>query len=156
MANKILWDSSPTPADVFATGAGLKNASGTATLIAAADVANGTALNTHADFLLFLHDFDDTPHAGDYIELHIAYKFGAGKYGDGEDGDVAGTPQLGVSTYVGYFPVAALKAHQFIQLMGVEIKPYDFRVILKLAVSHDLSDENDHYMQIATYCLEAQ
>jgi hypothetical protein len=156
MANKMIWDSSPTPADVFATGAGLKNASATAKLVAAADVANGTALNTHADFFLFLHDFDDTPHATDYIEVHIVYKFGAGKYGDGEDGDVAGTPYLGQNTYVGYFQLAALKAHQSLQLMGIEIKPYDFRVVLQMALSHDLSDENDHYMQIATYCLEAQ
>jgi hypothetical protein len=159
MANKLQWDARPTAADVFATGAGLKNAAATALLIAAADVANGTALNTHADFLLMLNNFDDHPHAGDNVELHIIYEFDT-TYGDSEDGDVAGTPRLSGNTLVGIFPVygtaVAGDENQTIQLTGVPIGPHDFRVVLQLRLSHDLADENDHYLKIFTYCLESQ
>jgi len=159
MANAILHDARPSGADVFATGAGLKNAAATALLIAAADVANGTDLKTHADFLLYLHAFDDHPHAGDYIELHIIYEFGT-VYGDGEDGDVAGTPRLSAATLAGVFPVygtaAAGNENQTIQLCGIPIGPHDFRVVLQLRMNHDLTDVDDHYMKIFTYSLEVQ
>ena len=155
MSDKLQWDARPTGADVFATGAGLKNAAPDAVLVAAADVANGTALNTHADFLLYLHDFDDVPHAGDYVGVHIIYEFGT-IYGDGEDGDVAATPRLTGNTLVGIFPVYAGDENQYIQLTGVPIGPHDFRVVLELKISHDLTDVDDHYMQIFPYCMEVQ
>jgi hypothetical protein len=159
MANAVLWDARPSGADVFAEGAGLKNAAATALLIAAVDVANGTDLKTHADFLLYLHAFDDHPHAGDHIELHIIYEFGT-VYGDGEDGDVAGTPRLSGTTFVGHFPVygtaAAGNENQTIQLCGIPIGPHDFRVVLQLRMSHDLTDVNDHYLKIFTHSLEVQ
>jgi hypothetical protein len=159
MANALLWDARPSAADVFATGAGLKNAAATALLIAAGDVANGTDLKTHADFLLYLHAFDDHPHAGDHIECHIVYEFNT-TYGDGEDGDVAGTPRLTGNTLVGVFPVygtaAAGNENQTIQLTGVPIGPHDFRVVLQLRMNHDLTDVNDHYLKIFTYSMELQ
>ena len=161
MANKLQWDARPTAADVFATGAGLKNAAVNAILVAAADVANGTALNTHADFLLYLHNFDDHPHAGDYVGLHIIYEFDT-LYGDGEDGDVA-TPasiRLTGNTLAGIFPVygtaVAGDENQHIQLTTVPIGPHDFRVVLELKISHDLGDDNEHFLKIYPYCLEVQ
>ena len=99
MANKIQWDARPTAATVMAADAvapaGLRDADNAEVLIAAADVANGTALNTYADFLLYLHDFDAAPTAGGYFELHIIYEFDT-TYGDGEDGDVGGTDRKSV------------------------------------------------------------
>jgi len=159
MANKIQWDARPTAATVMATDsvapAGLRDADNLETLIAAADVANGTALNTVADFLLYLHDFDAAPTAGGYFELHIVYEFDT-TYGDGEDGDVAGTPHLGASTLKGLFPVYAGDENQAIQLNGVTLRPHDFRVILVNKCGQPIADSDGSYLLIYPYNYEVQ
>lgn len=159
MANKVLWDDRPTAATVMATTsvapAGLRDADDDETLIAAADVANGTALNTYADFLLYLHDFDAAPSAGGYFELHIVYEFES-TYGDGEDGDVAGTPRLSGNTLAGIFEVYAADEDQTIQLTQLPIGPHDFRVILVNKCGQAIADSDGSYLKIYPYNLEIQ
>jgi hypothetical protein len=162
MANLILWNARPTAEVCFETDdvatAGLRNATTAqmaAGLICPADIANGTDLYTHADFLLKLHDFDDVPHAGDFLELHIFYEFGT-VYGDGEHGDVAGTPIYTGPSLHGVFPIAAFDAVQCIQLLGVPIGPHDFRVALKGTVSHDIADSDGSFLYIYRYGVEVQ
>ena len=159
MANKIQWDARPTGADVMAATAvapaGLRDADNNEILIAAADVANGTALNTYADFLLYLLEFDAAPTAGGYFELHIIYEFDT-LYGDGEDGDVAGTPRLTGNTLVGIFPVYAGDENQYIQLMGVPTRPHDFRCILVNKCGQPVVDSDGSFLKIFPYCDELQ
>ena len=165
MANAVLWDARPSAETVMATTSvapnGLRDADASEILVAAADVANGTDLKTHADFLLYLLDFDDHPHAGDYVELHIIYEFGT-LYGDGEDGDVAAptTIRLSGATFAGLFPIygtaAAGDENQHIQLCGIPIGPHDFRVVLKFMCSHNLADSDGSFLQIFRYSLEVQ
>jgi len=135
--------------------AGLRDADAAEVLIAAADVANGTGLFTMADFLLYLHDFDAAPAAGGYFELHIVYEFDT-LYGDGEDGDVAGTPHLSGNTLMGVFPVYAGDEDQYIQLTGVPIGPHDFRVILKNSCSQPIANTDGSYLAIFRYSDEVQ
>ena len=159
MANQLLWDARPTGAVVMATTsvapAGLRDADANEILIAAADVANGTALYTHADFLLYLHDFDAAPAAGSYVELHIIYEF-ATVYGDGEDGDVSGTPRLTGNTLAAIFPVYAGDENQAIQVMGIETQPHDFRCILVPYITTNIADGDGSYLTIFPYGLELQ
>lgn len=159
MANKIIWDARPTAATVMASTAvapaGIRDADANEILIAAADVANGTALNTYADFLLYLHDFDAAPTAGGYFGLHLIYEFDT-TYGDGEDGDVAGTPRLTGNTLAGVFPVYAGDENQTIQLTGVPLRPHDFRVILENKCGQAIHDSDGSYLNIYPYCDEIQ
>ena len=159
MASALLWNARPSAETVMAADAvapaGLRDADNAEILIAAADVANGTDLKTHADFLLYLHDFDAAPTAGGYFELHIIYEFST-TYGDGEDGDVGGTPRLTGNTLAGIFPVYAGDEDQTIQLTGVPIGPHDFRVVLKNVCGQAIADSDGSYLKIFTYSYEAQ
>lgn len=162
MANTIIWNARPEVEVVMATTsvapAGLRDADNAETLIAAADVANGTGLYTYADFLLYLHDFDAAPTAGGYFELHLIYELGvaAGVYGDGEDGDVAGTPRLTGNTLHGIFPVYAGDENQAIQLLRVPLGPHDFRVVLVNKCGQAIADSDGSYLSILRYCDELQ
>ena len=159
MANALLWGARPTAEVVMATDAvapaGLRDADNNEVLIAAADVANGTGLFTHADFLLYLHDFDAAPTAGGYFALHIIYEFDA-LYGDGEDGDVAGTPRLSGATQFGVFPVYAGDEDQYIQLTGIPIGPHDFRMILENKCGQPIANSDGSYLAIFRYNQEVQ
>jgi hypothetical protein len=155
MANKIIWDARPTASELIAATGVLKNLANAATAISPTDVANGTALNTYADFLLYLHDFAAAPTAGGYFECHIIYEFNT-TYGDGEDGDLAGTPNLTGNTLVGVFPVKASDEDQYIQLMGVPIRPHDFRVLLVNKCGQAIPNTDGSTLNIFTYCDEVQ
>ena len=159
MVSAILWGARPSAEVVMATTsvapAGLRDADAAEVLIAAADVANGTGLFDTADFLLYLHDFDAAPTAGGLFELHIVYEFDA-VYGDGEDGDVAGTPHLSANTFHGIFNVYAGDENQAIQLVGVPIGPHDFRVILVNSTSQPIADSDGSYLSIFRYNRESQ
>lgn len=159
MANTIIWNARPSAEVIMATDAvapaGLRDADDAEILIAAADVANGTGLYTFADFLLYLHDFDAAPTAGGYFELHLCYELGT-VYGDGEDGDVAGTPRLGGNTLMGIFPVYAGDENQAIQLLRVPIGPHDFRAILVNKCGQAIANGDGSYLSIFRYCDEVQ
>lgn len=158
MPAAILWNARPTAEVVMATTsvapAGLRDADDAETLIAAADVANGTGLYTMADFLLYLHDFDAAPDAGGYFELHVIYEFDA-LYGDGEDGDVA-APHLSSATLVGVFPVYAGDEDQYIQMTGVPIGPHDFRCVLVNKSGDNIVNSDGSYLAIFRYGHEVQ
>ena len=64
MANTILWNARPTAEALIAADGVLKNLAAAGVATCAADVANGTDLYTHADFLLYVHDFAAAPAAG--------------------------------------------------------------------------------------------
>ena len=155
MANKILWDARPSAVEIVAAAGVLKNLANAAMAITAADIPNGTDLNTLADFLLKLHDFAAAPTAGGYFELHIIYEFGA-IYGDGEDGDLAGTPRLGGATLAGVFPVYAGDEDQYIQLTGIPIGPHDFRVLLVNKCGQAIANSDGSTLNGFFYCHEVQ
>lgn len=155
MPSKLLWDARPSAVELIAAAGVLKNLANAATAISPTDVANGTDLNTHADFLLYLHDFAAAPTAGGYFELHIVYEFGT-TYGDGEDGDLAGTPRLSSATLAGIFPVYAGDEDQYIPLTGVPIGPHDFRVVLVNKCGQAIPNTDGSTLNIFTYCNEAQ
>lgn len=161
MANALLWNARPSAEVVMATTAvapaGLRDADNAEQLVAAADVANGTDLYTHADFLLYLHDFDAAPTAGGYFELHLIYELGS-VYGDGEDGDVAAptTIRLTGNTLAGIFPVYASDENQSIQLLSVELKPHDFRCVLVNKCGQAIADSDGSYLSVFRYAMELQ
>jgi hypothetical protein len=155
MANAILWDARPSAEAVIAANGVLKNLANAATAISPADVANGTDLKTQADFLLYLHDFAAAPTAGGYFELHLIYEFTT-LYGDGEDGDLAGTPRLTGNTLAGIFPVYAGDEDQYIQLCGVPIGPHDFRCVLVNKCGQAVANSDGSLLNIYRYSLEAQ
>lgn len=155
MANAILWDARPSAEAVIAADGVLKNLANGATAISPTDVANGTDLKTHADFLLYLHDFAAAPTAGGYFELHLIYEFTT-LYGDGEDGDLAGTPRLTGNTLAGIFPVYAGDEDQYIQLTGVPIGPHDFRVVLVNKCGQAIPNTDGSLLNIYRYSLESQ
>lgn len=155
MPSKIQWDARPSAVEVIAAAGVLKNLANAGIAISPTDVANGTNLNTHADFLLYLHDFAAAPTAGGYFELHLVYEFTA-TYGDGEDGDLAGTPNLTANTLHGIFPVKAADEDQYIQLVGVPIGPHDFRVVLVNKCGQAIPNTDGSTLNIFTYCFESQ
>lgn len=155
MTSKLQWDARPTATELIAATGVLKNLANAATAISPTDVANGTALNTHADFLLYLHDFAAAPTAGGYFECHLIYEFTT-TYGDGEDGDLGGTPNLTGNTLVGVFPVKASDEDQYIQLTGVPIGPHDFRVLLVNRCGQAIPNTDGSTLNGYFYCLEGQ
>jgi len=162
MANAILWAARPTAEAVMAADdvapAGLRNATTAqmaAGLLGAEEITNGTGLFTHADFLLKLHDFDAAPTAGDYLDLHIFYEFDA-LWGDGEEGDLAGTWVTSPQTLAGRFVLAAVDGIQHIQLLGVPIGPHDFRCALKGVVGQDIADTDGSLLYVYRYSMELQ
>lgn len=153
MANALLWDARPTAQTIIATTGALKNLANAA--IAVSDeVENGTALKTHADFLLYIHDFAAAPSSGGYFEVHIVYQMDS-VYGDGEDGDLA-DPNLSGLTLVGIMPVVAVDEDQTLQLVGVPIGPHDFKVCVKNASGQAIPNTDGSYLKVYTYSLEAQ
>lgn len=154
MANKVLWDARPTAATLIATTGTLKNLANAANAISD-EHANGTNLNTHADFLLYVHDFAAAPTAGGYFELHIVYEFDT-TLGDGEDGDLAGTPNLTANTLVGIFPVKASDEDQTIQLVGIPIGPHDFKCVVVNRSGQAIPNTDGSYLKIYSYCQEVQ
>jgi hypothetical protein len=154
MANKILWDARPTAATLLDTTGALKNLANNG-LAVSAEHANGTNLNTHADFLLYVHDFAAAPSAGGYFELHLVYEFDS-VFGDGEDGDLAGTPNLTGNTLVGVFPVKAADEDQTIQLAGIPIGPHDFKAVVVNKSGQAIPNTDGSYLKIYPYCNEVQ
>lgn len=154
MANKILWDARPTAATLLDTTGALKNLANNGMAVSA-EHANGTNLNTHSDFLLYVHDFAAAPSAGGYFELHLVYEFDT-VLGDGEDGDLAGTPNLTGNTLVGVFPLKAADEDQTIQLCGVPIGPHDFKAVVVNKSGQAVANSDGSYLKIFPYCNEVQ
>jgi len=154
MPKTILWNARPSAEELIAAAGSLKNLANNGIAISG-ECANGTGLFTTADFLLYLHDFAAAPTAGGYFELHIVYQFGA-IMGDGEDGDLAGTPNLTGSTLMGIFPVKASDEDQYIQLVGVPIGPHDFQVCLINKCGQAIPNADGSTLNVFRYCLEVQ
>ena len=157
MVSTLLWNARPTAEEVFAATGTLKNLAAAGVAVAAADVGNGTDLLTHADFLLYVHDFAAAPAAGGYFSLYIIYEFTT-TYGDGEDGDVANVlaTHLSAAQFAGIFPVKASDEDQYIQLCGVPIGPHDFRVVVVNNTSQAIPNTDGSTLNIFRYCYEAQ
>lgn len=152
MANKILWH----PESVATLlAAELNNMANAATVIDGADYDNATNQFQLADFLLHLIDFDAAPTAGGYFELHIIYKLDGTLYGDGEHGDLGGVVVSG-ATFMGVFPVAATDGAQHIQLIGVPLSPFAFRVAVVNKCGQDLTAVDTHWLKICPYNHEVQ
>ena len=65
MANQVLWDARPSGSAIIDVGEDLSNLADDG--IAKSDeVTNGTALDTHADFMLYVDDWSGQPDAGGY------------------------------------------------------------------------------------------
>lgn len=157
MVSALLWNERPTGETVMATTGPLKNLAAAGVAVAAADVANGTGLLTHADFLLYVHDFAAAPAAGGYFSLYLIYEFGT-TYGDVEDGDVANVTaaHLNASQFAGIFPVNASDEDQYIQLCGVPIGPHDFRCVIANNTSQAIPNTDGSTLTIFRYAYEAQ
>ena len=157
MASTLLWNARPAAEVLIAASGVLKNLAAAGVATCAADVANGTDLYTHADFLLYIHDFAAAPTAGGYFSLHIIYEFGT-VYGDGEDGDVAAVAaaHLSGNTLVGVFPIDAVDEDQYVQLTGVPIGPHDFRVVIVNNTSQAIPNTDNSTLSIYRYCYESQ
>ena len=155
MANKILW-AAESGTTLLSTE--LNNLAPDGLAIDGADYDNATNLFTEASFLLYCDDFDAAPTAGDYMELHLCYKVDGTLYGDGEDGDLAGTPALSGNTLVGIFPLDATDGNQSIQLMGVPLKPFAFKAVIvhKGSASSDLTAVDTHLLKMYPYNAEVQ
>jgi hypothetical protein len=154
MAKNILWNARPAAEELIAVAGALKNLANAGIAISG-ECANGTGLFTMADFLLYLHDFAAVPTAGGFFELHIVYEFGT-IMGDGEDGDLAGTPRLSGNTLVGVFPVYAGDEDQYIPLPGVPISPHDFKVCLVNRCGQAVANTDGSTLNIFRYCSEVQ
>ena len=135
----------------------LKNLAAAGVATCAADVANGTGLLTHADFLLYVPDFAAAPAAGGYFSLYIIYEFNT-TYGDNEDGDVANViaAHLNGNQLAGVFPVVAADQDQYIQLTGVPIGPHDFRVVIVNNTSQAIPNTDGSTLSVFRYCYESQ
>lgn len=156
MANKILWDARPTGAALIgpATSDALCALANNGNAISE-EYANGTNLNTYGDFLLRINDFAAAPTAGGYFELHLVYEMGT-IYADGEDGDLAGTPNLTGNTLAGVFPIKAADEDQVVQLCGVPLRPHDFKAVLTNKCGQNVADSTGNYLTLFPYCDEVQ
>ncbi len=154
MANKVLW-AAESEASLLTTE--LNNLAPTGLAIDGADYDNATNLFRYADFLLFLDDFDAAPTAGDYMSLHIFYKLDGTNYGDGEHGDV-GTPAVSGSTLHGIFVLDATDGNQYIQLLGVPLRPFAFRACIAHdgTAGSDLTAVDTHFLKMYPYNDEIQ
>lgn len=157
MASTLIWNARPTGETVIAASSTLKNLANDGVAVAAANVDNGTELYTHADFLLYAHDFASAPTAGGYFALYIIYEFNT-TYGDGEDGDVANVlaAHLTANQLAGIFPVKAADEDQYIQLCGVPIGPHDFRCVIVNNTSQAIPNTDGSTLNIYRYAYEAQ
>jgi len=157
MASTLLWNDRPSAEEVMAATGPLKNLANDGVALAAADVANGTGMFTHADFLLYVHDFAAAPTAGGYFALYIIYEFNT-TYGDGEDGDVANVlaAHLNASQFAGQFPIRAADEDQYVQLCGVPIGPHDFRCVIVNKCGQAIPNTDGSTLNVFRYCYEAQ
>ena len=157
MPSTLLWNARPSAEELIAAAGVLKNLAAAGVATCAADVANGTDLYTHADFLLYIHDFAAAPLAGGYFSLYIIYEFGA-IYGDGEDGDLANVlaAHLSGNQLAGVFPVNPADDAQYIQLTGVPIGPHDFRVVIVNNTSQAIPNTDNSTLNMYRYCYESQ
>ena len=157
MVSTLIWNARPSAEALIAASGVLKNLAAAGVAVCAADVSNGTELMTHADFLLYVHDFAAAPAAGGYFSLYIIYEFTT-TYGDGEDGDVANVlaAHLSANQFAGIFPVKAADEDQYIQLCGVPIGPHDFRVVIVNNTSQAIPNTDGSTLNIYRYCYESQ
>lgn len=153
MADKVYWQSE-SASTLMSTE--LNNLANDAFAVDGADYDNATNQYRFADFLLFLDDFAAAPDAGGYFELHIFYKYDGTNYADGYDGDADADSEPGASTLEGIFPVTANDADQYIQLRGVMLSPYAFRVALYNKCGQDLTAVDTHTLAIYPYNEELQ
>ncbi len=155
MANKLLW-AAESGATIMSTE--LNNLADDGVAVDAADYDNATNLYTEASFLFYATDFDAAPDAGGYFELHLVYKVDGTNYGDGEDGDVANVTEAHLSgnTLVGLFPLNAADEDQYIQLMGISLKPFAFRAVIVNKSGTDLTAVDTHLLKIYPYNPELQ
>jgi len=130
MANKILW-AAETGATILSTE--LNSLATDNVAIDGADYDNATNKYTEASFLLYCAGFGGVPDGGG-IELHAFYKVDGTNYGDLEDGDMGQTETddlSNASTLIGVFPIREANDAQYVQLMGVPLKPFACRFALK-------------------------
>jgi hypothetical protein len=154
MANAVLWDAHPSAEVLIATTGTLKNLANNA--IAVSDECeNGTGLKRYADFELYVHDFAGTPSAGAHFELHIVYQLDGTNYADGEDGDLADA-NLGPNTSVGSFAIIASQEDQRVQLMGVSLKPHDFKACVVNKTGQAIPNTDGSVLNIYRYTDELQ
>jgi len=147
MGTKTLW----TPeSGVSLITTELNNAAAAAIIVDGADYDNATNLFRWAAFFLHLTAFDDVPHAGDTVELHLFYKLDGTLYADGEEGDAA-TPVPTSNSLHGLFQIAATNSLQNQQVLGVPLLPFAFRAALRLNISHDLTAVDTHYLKMYPY-----
>ena len=152
MANELLW-LPKTVADLLTTE--LNNASTGATIVDAGTYANQTNKYRWADFFLHLEDFDAAPAAGSTVELHIFYRLDGTLYADGEEGDGA-TPVATGNSLHGLFQVAATDGPQNQQVLGVPLRPFEFKAAVKLNITTELTAVNTHYLKMYPYNEELQ
>ena len=155
MANKIQWDGKPTGTVIMAAAGGpLRNLANDGIAVSS-EVTNGTDLNMRASFQLYVHDFAAAPDAGAYFECHIVYQLDGTLYADGEDGDLA-DPNLSNATLVGTFAILNRDEDQLVQLVGVPIEPFDFKVCVVNKTGEAIPDTDNSTLTIWTYTPEVQ
>lgn len=154
MANAVLWDARPSGETLIASTGTLRNLANDANAVSS-ECTNGTGLYTHADFLLYAHDFTSAPTSGGYFELHVVYEMDS-TFADGEDGDLAGTPNLTGNTLVGLFPIKASDEDQYIQLTQIPIGPHDFKCVVVNRTGVGIADSDGSLLKIYRYSLELQ
>ena len=147
MVSKLLW-TNETGITLLSTE--LNNLANDALAVDGSDYDNFSKRYTEASFLLYAIDFDAAPSAGAYFELHIIYKVDGTNYGDNEDGDVA-NPSGNANTLVGIFPIRAADEDQYIQLMGIPLKPFAFRVALKNKTGTGLTAVDTNLLKMFPY-----
>lgn len=152
MANKILW-AAESGATLMSTE--LNALANNATAVDGTDYDNATNKYMEASFLFTPQDFAAAPTAGGYFELHIFYKVDGTLYGDNEAGDLGGVVPAG-NTLVGIFPIQATDAAQTVQLIGVPLKPFAFRVAMTNKCGQNLSAADTHLLKIYPYNPEVQ
>lgn len=129
MPNKVLW-AAESGATIMTTE--LNSLADNGVALDGADYDNATNKYTEASFLFYAAGFGGVPDGGP-LELHAIYKVDGTNYGDSEDGDVAGAPAslVNAATLVGIFTVRAANEDQYLQCMGVPLKPFAVRFAIK-------------------------
>jgi hypothetical protein len=153
MANKVLWQ---TETGATIMEAELNSLADDGVALDGADYDNATNQYTEASFLLYISGFAGVPDGGG-VELHAIYKVDGTHYGDREDGDVAGTAAslIGANSLLGIFNVRAADEDQYLQLMGVPLKPFACRFALKNTTGQAF-DASGNTLSIYPYNYEVQ
>ena len=137
MANTVLWNNRPTAEELIGFNGTLVDLANDDTAVSD-ECTNGTGLYTWGDFLLYASGFADIPTAGGYFELHIVYEFGT-TYGDGEAGDM-GDANLSGNTLAAVFPINAVNESQYVQVVGLPLRPHDFKAAIVNETGQSLND----------------